>query len=89
MTTRPALMIGPCLILMSCATAMAQDSMAHVPMPGATNPQDYFLTLGPYGALVWGAYILGKGVNLSLSVKLADDDRKLIERGVEALEKKS
>jgi len=82
-------MIGPCLILMSCATAMAQDPMAHVAMPGATNPQDYFLTLGPYGALVWGAYILGKGVNLSLSVKLADDDRKLIERGVEALEKKS
>jgi|GEM_PF-6514227 len=86
---RFSLMIGPCLILMSCATAMAQDPMAHAAMPGATNPQDYFLTLGPYGALVWGAYILGKGVNLSLSVKLADDDRKLIERGVEALEKKS
>ncbi len=86
--TRPALMVGPCLILMSCATAMAQDPMVHSTMPGATNPQDYFLTLGPYGALVWGAYILGKGVNLSLSVKLADDDRKLIERGVEALEKK-
>jgi heme exporter protein D len=67
---------------------MAQDPMAHAAMPGTVNPQDYFLTLGPYGALVWGAYILGKGVNLTINVKLADDDRKLVERGVEALEKK-
>lgn len=85
---RATLMVGPSLILMSCATAIAQDPMMHSAMPGATNPQDYFLTLGPYGALVWGAYILGKGVNLSLTVRLTDDDRKLIERGVEALEKR-
>lgn len=87
--TRPALLVGPCLILMSCATALAQDPMVHAAMPAVTNPQDYFLTLGPYGALVWGAYILGKGVNLSLTVKLDSDDRKLVERGVEALEKKA
>jgi hypothetical protein len=84
---RPLLLVGPSLILMSCAAAMAQEPGAPVLPPGA-NPQDYFLTLGPYGALVWGAFILGRGVNLTLNVKLADDDRKLVERGVVALEGK-
>ena len=85
---RSLLAVGPALILMSCARAMAQD-VPHVAAGAAATPQDYFLTLGPYGALVWGAFILGRGVNLSLSVKLADDDRKLIERGVQALESKA
>lgn len=84
---RPLLLVGPSLILMSCAAAMAQEVGAP-PIPPGSNPQDYFLTLGPYGALVWGAFILGRGVNLTLNVKLADDDRKLVERGVVALETK-
>ena len=97
---RGVLLIGPALILMSCAAALAQDMtpiMVSAETPtvaiphGAmmTSSQDYLMALGPFGALVWGAFLLGRGIKLTLNVKLDEVDRKLIERGVEALEKKS
>ena len=62
---------------------MAQDPGATV--PGATTPTgmpsaDFLLSVGPYGALVWGAYLLGKGVKVTIQVGLADRDRELIEK---------
>jgi hypothetical protein len=75
--------IGPALLLVSCAAAFAQDAGAAGPaattstgMPSA----DFLLSLGPYGALVWGAYLLGKGVRITIQVELSEHDRELIEK---------
>ena len=75
--------IGPALLLVSCAAAFAQD--VGVAAPAATTPTgmpsaDFLLSLGPYGALVWGAYLLGKGVRVTIQVELSDRDRELIEK---------
>lgn len=97
MKINPIVLVGPALILMSCAAALAQDPLSamaaqqaqsNAAVGAAMSPQDYLMALGPFGALVWGAFMLGRGVNLTLSVKLDDGDRKLVERGVAALEKK-
>ncbi len=79
------LAIGPALLLVSCvARAFATDpnpgavavppSAISVPMPGG----EFLLSLGPYGALVWGAYLLGKGVKVTVQIELSDRDRELI-----------
>ncbi len=75
--------IGPALLLVSCAAAFAQDVGAAPPV--ATTPTgmpsaDFLLSLGPYGALVWGAYLLGKGVKVTVQVELSDRDRELFQR---------
>ena len=57
--------VGPALLLVSCAVAMAQDPSGAVPVASAPTGMpsaDFLLSMGPYGALVWGAYLLGKGV---------------------------
>lgn len=41
---------------------------------------NYLLSLGPYGALLWGAYLLGKGGKVTIQVELSDHDRELIEK---------
>jgi hypothetical protein len=46
----------------------------------ASSPSDYLLTLGPYGALVWGAFMLGRGASLTLRVELSERDREIIEK---------
>ncbi len=74
--------IGPALLLASCAVAMAQDPGAAA--PGTTTPTgmpsaDFLLSVGPYGALVWGAYLLGTGVKVTFRVELSERDRELIE----------
>ncbi len=75
------LAIGPALVLVSCAVAFAQDGGA---IPGATPSgmpsADFLLSMGPYGALVWGAYLLGKGVKITIQVELSEHDRELIEK---------
>ena len=80
--SRRFLAIGPALVLVSCAVAFAQDAGAAA--PGATTPTglpsaDFLLSLGPYGALVWGAYLLGKGVKITVQVELSERDRELFE----------
>ena len=74
------LAIGPSLVLVSCAVAFAQDAGA-VPgaAPSGMPSADFLLSLGPYGALVWGAYLLGKGVKITVQVELSERDRELIE----------
>ena len=73
--------IGPALLLVSCAVAMAQDPAMAGPattMPTGMPSADFLLSMGPYGALVWGAYLLGKGVKVTIQVELSERDRELI-----------
>ncbi len=74
--------IGPALILASCAVAFAQDGGAVVPVasPGSMPSADFLLSMGPYGALVWGAYLLGKGVRVTVQIELSERDREIIEK---------
>ena len=75
--------IGPALLLVSCAAAFAQDVGAAGPAvttPTGMPSADFLLSLGPYGALVWGAYLLGKGVKVTVQVELSEHDRELIEK---------
>ena len=80
--------IGPGLLLASMAgNVFAGDEAAGAPpAPAATvaaipatSPADYLLTLGPYGALVWGAFMLGRGASLTLRVELSDIDRQILK----------
>ncbi len=79
---RALLWTGPVLILVSCAVAMAQDGGVVGPVANSTGVPnaDLLLSLGPYGALVWGAYLLGKGVKVTVQVELSERDRELIEK---------
>lgn len=70
--------LGPALILASCAVAFAQDGAA--PSVPAVPGSDYLLSLGPYGALVWGAYLLVKGVRVTVQVELSERDRELLQK---------
>lgn len=73
--------VGPALILASCAVAFAQDGgAATAPPPGSASGADYLLSMGPYGALVWGAYLLGRGVKVTVQIELSERDRELIEK---------
>ena len=77
------LAIGPSLVLVSCAVAFAQDggaSASAVSAPSGMPSADFLLSMGPYGALVWGAYLLGKGVKITIQVELSEHDRELIEK---------
>lgn len=77
--SKSVLMLGPTLLLGSCvASALGGEAV-----PGsavATPSLDHLLALGPYGALVWGAYLLGRGVKVTIQVELSERDRELIER---------
>ena len=83
--------IGPGLLLASMAGnvfagddavpgPIAPPSAAAVTALPASSPSDYLLTLGPYGALVWGAFMRGRGASLTLRVELSERDREIIEK---------
>ena len=76
------LAIGPALLLVSCAVAFAADpDLGAVAVPPSAMPSaEFLLSMGPYGALVWGAYLLGKGVKVTVQVELSERDRELIEK---------
>ena len=77
---KPVLLIGPALVLASgVAGGLSGAGEALVP-PAGTPTLDYLLTLGPYGALVWGAYLLGRGVKITVQVELSERDRELLEK---------
>ena len=70
---------GPALLLFSCAVAFAQDGGApSVATPSSMPSADFLLSMGPYGALVWGAYLLGKGVKVTVQIEMSERDRELI-----------
>ena len=72
---------GPALLLLSCAVAFAQDGGPAVPGAASSMPSaDFLLSMGPYGALVWGAYLLGKGVKVTVQIELSERDREIIEK---------
>lgn len=73
--------LGPAVVLGSCAVAIAQTSGGPVvSVPGTMAGADYLLSMGPYGALVWGAYLLGRGVKVTVQIELSERDRELIEK---------
>ena len=81
--SRALLSVGPVLILLSCAVAFAQDGGVTVPAvaaPSGMPSTDFLLSMGPYGALVRGAYLLGKGVKVTVQIELSERDRELIGR---------
>ncbi len=74
--------VGPAIVLVWCAVAFAQDgggAVAAVPGPSSMPSADFLLSMGPYGALVWGAYLLGKGVKVTVQIELSERDRELIQ----------
>ena len=87
-TPRAILLSSPLLFLAACVSrAIAQETV-----PVATSPTvspDLLMSMGPYGFIAMIAFTLGKGLRLTLNVKLDEADRKLVERGVAALEAKS
>jgi heme exporter protein D len=77
--SRAYLFAGPVLMLASCvATALAEDPSSII--PGPSMSLDHVLALGPYGALVWGAYLLGRGVKVTVCVELSEKDREALAR---------
>jgi hypothetical protein len=78
--SRRALLIGVWPVLsVLCATAVLAGELA--PQPVQTGPSlDALLALGPYGALVWGAYLLGRGLRITVEVELSERDRALLNR---------
>lgn len=84
--SRLLLLLVPLLVLAGCALAAAQDAagvvVPSVPLPGAAASRgmesvDYLLGLGPIGALVWGAWLLGKGVTITITHKHEFTDETL------------
>lgn len=80
MSARSLLLLGPGLLALSLASNALAQTAASIADPGGQPTLDYFLTLGPYGALVWGAYLLGKGVKLTIQVELSERDRELLTK---------
>ena len=79
----------PLALLLLPLVALASDAAGAPAAQGIPAPAvDYLIGLGPIGALVWGAYHLGRGVRLTVQVELKAEDRALLERGVLALERK-
>ncbi len=77
---RLSLLLGPLLLLAAgVASALAGDA-ATAPPPAPAPTMDYLLTLGPYGALVWGAYLVGRGMKVTIQIELSEHDRELIEK---------
>ena len=81
--SRAFLWLGPALLLASSAAAFAQEGGAAAPGlagPSSMPSADFLLSMGPYGALVWGAYLLGKGVKVTVQIELSERDREIIEK---------
>ena len=81
--SRAFLWLGPALLFASCvAQAFAADpDLGAVAVPPSAMPSaDFLLSMGPYGALVWGAYLLGKGVKVTVQVELSERDREILEK---------
>ncbi len=76
------------LFSLTYGVAYAQDagSVASSPATDPINPSTYLLSLGPVGAAIAVGIALGRGVKVSVQVDLAPEDRKLLERLVEAVE---
>jgi hypothetical protein len=93
MLGRLFILIGPVLILASCAAALAQDAVAPgTPAESATAATAIIREIGPFGALAWGAYLLGGAAKrlgdifgqvmekgIPLRVELSENDREAIE----------
>ncbi len=79
------LLLGPLTLTASYVLAtVGSPLLATVQVPAllatanAAPPADLLLSLGPYGALVWGAYVLGRGVKVTVVHEVPPDVRELL-----------
>ena len=76
-----AMLVGPGLLVASLIGQALAQTTGTPSAAMSTGPSlDYLLTLGPYGALVWGAYLLGRGVKLTIQVELSGRVRELLSK---------
>lgn len=79
------------LVTLSCiGRVFASDTAPIVSLSAPPPTLDYLLTMGPYGALAFGAYILG-GVaktGIPLRIEIAPETLKVFEDLVETISKK-
>lgn len=54
---------------------------------GASLSVNDLLILGPYGGLLWGAWVIGRGFKVTVQVELSEQDRGMIRSLGDALEK--
>lgn len=64
--------LGPALLLVSCAVGWAQEGAPTVAGPSSMPGTDFLLSMGPYRALVWGVYLLGKGLKVTAQIALSE-----------------
>ena len=56
----------------------------NMPLPSWGDPLSYLLTLGPYGALLYGAVLMGRAIEkistmqITVQVRLTDEDRAAV-----------
>lgn len=81
--------LGPIMLLVSCATALAQDPGGPHTQMDDSQVSAYIMQMGPYGALVWGAWALRGlmetlkgGIQISITHK-----HEMTDAGIEAIEK--
>ncbi len=72
---------GLALLLMGRAIAKAQQPAVPVrSAPTGMPSADLLLSLGPYGPLVWGAHLLGKGAKITIQIELSEREREVVAR---------
>ena len=81
-------LVGLLLPLLALAQGAAPDALGAPPAPGGLpSGLSYVLdTGGPLGALVYVAWQFGRGMRLTVDLRLAEEDRGLFKRLVEAVE---
>ena len=85
-----AAMLAVALLLPLVAQAQDLDPALVPAALGRSGPSfsaNDLLILGPYGGLLWGAWVIGRGFKVTVQVELSDQDRGMIRSLGEALEK--
>jgi threonine dehydrogenase-like Zn-dependent dehydrogenase len=77
----PLLAFGQEVPLTAAAPAAAVAAV------GLDPTLQYILGAGPLGALVYGAWLLGKGVKISVQVDLSEEDRALLKHSVDLIQR--
>ncbi len=82
----PLLVVLIAILLPLAGFGQEVVSPATAAATGLDPTLQYILGAGPLGALVYGAWMLGRGVKIRIQVDFADEDRELLKRGVTAAE---
>lgn len=71
------------------APTVATAATATLPNTLSLDTATYMLGLGPLGALLYGAYLIGKGVKVTIQVELSPEDRRIFEELISVLRPKT